>query len=156
MHLFIHCVLLVTYNVQPHPLHYSNEAMDIIYFNGSTIDFTCDVVCEHECETLIYYNKSFLLTHNNLFNVPLDIYKLSGVKYPEKLALKIVNATAKSIGSYLCVTEAWNGIYIINKEINFKMAGMCVCMHVHCTNSSKLLKTHSIHCHTAEAGVSVI
>ena len=115
---------LVEYNVQPHSIYYPNEPADVIYFSGSTIEFTCDVFCERNCESLLFYNKLFLLTHRNIFGAPLE-YKLYNSGYPAKVTLKITNATASSAGSYQCLTEAWNNTYIVNKESKFQMAGMC-------------------------------
>lgn len=128
--LWLHTVyaFLVTYSVQPHSIYYPNEPADVIYFSGSTIEFTCDVFCERSCESLLLYNKSFPLIHHNIFRVPLE-YQLYNSGRPAKVTLKIINATASSAGSYQCLTEAWNNTYIVNKESRFRMAGMCTRNH---------------------------
>ena len=124
-----YCVcFLVKYSVQPHSIYYPNGPADVIYFSGSTIEFTCDVFCEHSCQSLLFYNKLFPLTHGNIldsiFGIPLE-YQLYNSGHPAKATLKIINATASSAGSYQCLTEAWNNTYIANKERRFQMAGMC-------------------------------
>ena len=115
--------ILDWYNVQPHSIYYPSEPADVIYFSGSTIEFTCDVFCQRNCQTRLFYNNSFLLLSNNIFNAPLK-YELNNSGH-SKVTLTITNATASSAGSYQCLTEAWKNTYIVNKEVTFRMAGMC-------------------------------
>ena len=119
---------LVRYNVQPRSIYYPNEPADVIYFSGSSIEFTCDVFCERDCESLLFYNNSFLLIRGNIYGAPLE-YKIYNSGHPAKVTLKISNATASSAGSYQCLTEAWRNTYVVNKESKFQMAGMCTYTH---------------------------
>lgn len=130
-YLFVY-ILLVGYSVQPHPIYYADEPADVTYFEGSTIEFSCDVFCEHNCESLIFYNRSFLLLDGNIFGAPFD-YKLYRYDSSAKLTLKVTNAGASSTGSYQCLTKAWRDTYIANKEINFHMTGSYVytCIDAH-------------------------
>lgn len=131
------CTLLVVFSVNPHPIYYPKQPADVIYFNGSTIEFTCDVSCEQDCQTLVYYksgSKSFYLVHDNLYGVPLK-YQLDDSEYPPKFTLKFTGANADNSGSYQCLTRAWpmNNVwpkfYIVSKEIKFQMAGMRTYVH---------------------------
>ena len=119
------CSLLDWYDVQPHSIYYPSEPADVIYFGGSTIEFTCDVFCQRNCQTRLLYNNSngsFLLLRGNIFDAPLK-FELNYFEH-SKVTLRITNATASSAGSYQCLTEAWKNTYIVNKEATFRMAGM--------------------------------
>lgn len=123
------------YEVQPHSVYYANEQTDIIYFNGSTIEFSCDVICKHNCEILILYNDTSFLFDNGFFSIPFD-YTVKEYKSEssQKHTLRIIEANATSVGSYQCLTKVWNATYIVNKEIHFHMAGMYAWLYVylHC------------------------
>ena len=118
--------LLVSYNVHPHSIYYSNEPVDVIYFKGSTIEFTCDVFCQHHdgCESRIFYNNSLILGQHNLYG---DLLKYTWHKseHSAKVVIKITDATGT--GSYQCLTAVWRDrgrdAYIVSKEANFRMAG---------------------------------
>lgn len=126
----VYCVCSVVdedYNVQPRSVYYADvQAEDIIYFNGSTIEFSCNIFCEHKCESLIIYNNASILWPYGYDDVPFD-YKVNVYKskYSRNHTLKIIKANATSAGSYLCLAEVWNNTYIVNKEIYFHMAGNC-------------------------------
>ena len=119
------CSLVDDYKVQPHSVYYANEQTDIIFFNGNTIEFSCDVFCKHNCESLIFYNNSSFLLDGNIYGVPFDYnVKVHKSEDLQNLTLKVIKANATSVGSYQCLTEVWNAAYIVNKKINFHMAGI--------------------------------
>ena len=128
-------IVLVHYSVQPYPIYYPDETADVIYFDGSTIEFTCKYFCEHDCDSQVYYktrDKSFCLVDENLCEAPFDFNITYHPGYPANVTVKITNANVSSAGSYQCLTPAWHTTYVINKETNFQMAGKhsCTCSRV--------------------------
>ena len=89
------------------------------------IEFSCDVFCEQNCESLISYSDIFFLLDGNIYGVPFDYnMKVNKSEYWHNLILNIIKANATSVESYQRLTKAWNTVYIVNKIINFHMAGI--------------------------------
>ena len=122
------------YLVQPHPVEFTEQPDDLVYFSGSDISLYCETNCVPELVSLKNSSCAVTFEHNGL-NLDYDHdnisynFTLSSHYWTGRRTLSIFNANESVAGWYHCITGTLE-VYSLftdivdGRPVHLQMAGM--------------------------------